>query len=808
MLSHGDYAHVGALPLISKRLNRPLNIVCTKPVLDMAKMVLYDACIYLDRLETVEKRHDERGDEICTNIFSFTLDDIDHCFERVSLVKYSEEKIIRREVKNLPKVSRMNSADLRLSALPSGRTVGGSSWLVSYGAATVIYAVGINTKKESVLDGLNLELFPRSPSLLIVDGDCSTTKSSGTVHRVSRGKGRKESSAQNPLVTTVMESIRKGLKNILIPCESGGRALELMQLLTKNVMNDKSRLEVDRLIYLTPMASNVVDFAKAQLEWMSDSLCDAFYKGGTNPFEFNAITHQYHGKKQMELLKCVTSLEELDQIGNAGVKIVLTTDSSLSAGFSKELLLRWGGNPSSMVIFTSEPEIDSLGADVLRQIKTPPVLATIVRREKVLLQGEELHAYLKAEEEKKRVNAEAELQNKREAELNAFIKDVKDVPEDSEDEISDAEVDENSEVAKLRKPKKHAVMLGGLGKYAKPRYAQFENFEIDVGKAPFDMEIAEYGKPITDLNLPKTIKPAMKRSYDFASVNSVSSNVESGNKDLESQGNDVNISEEVKSPPSKLMKVTDKVQLTCEFSHIPLDGRADLKTMRTIISEINPQHVVVLKGKSSGDHMNVVMSYIKDGGYDACSPADYEGSNFEASGGVRKISLPGTTRNDTMKRVRGSGCILKSITAEIKNTVFSNEGEDISNLSLLEVQRSIDADDDFENTSFWKKDDNTGQIINEFPLCLSSLSGEIGELNTLGRLSVGEVSLKSLKSTLTSDQKGMQVEYKLRVGSATLLCNQQSTIRKINKNDLVIEGPPGMVFNDAKLGVYSNFSYL
>ena len=57
-----------------------------------------------------------------------------------------------------------------------------------------------------------------------------------------------------------------------------GRALEIIQILAKHVMDNKSRLDVDNLIYLSPMSHNIIEFAKSQLEWMSDSLCDPFYK--------------------------------------------------------------------------------------------------------------------------------------------------------------------------------------------------------------------------------------------------------------------------------------------------------------------------------------------------------------------------------------------------------------------------------------------------------------------------------------------------------------------------------------------------
>jgi cleavage and polyadenylation specificity factor subunit 2 len=85
--------------------------------------------------------------------------------------------------------------------------------------------------------------------------------------------------------------------DILIPCESGGRAIELIQLLIRNVIRDKGRLETDMLVYLSPMSNNTLDFARAQLEWMSDTLCRDFYMGGQNPFDFS-----------VDMLKCVSSV--------------------------------------------------------------------------------------------------------------------------------------------------------------------------------------------------------------------------------------------------------------------------------------------------------------------------------------------------------------------------------------------------------------------------------------------------------------------------------------------------------------------
>ena len=51
--------------------------------------------------------------------------------------------------------------------------------------------------------------------------------------------------------------------------------------------------------------------------------------------------------------------------------------------------------PPEIPGFTSEPETNSLGAEVLKQINAPPVLVTVLKRERVLLQGEELHSYMR-----------------------------------------------------------------------------------------------------------------------------------------------------------------------------------------------------------------------------------------------------------------------------------------------------------------------------------------------------------------------------------------------------------------------------
>jgi hypothetical protein len=139
-----------------------------------------------------------------------------------------------------------------------------------------------------------------------------------------------------------------------------------------------------------------------------------------------------------------------------GPKVVLATDTSLSCGLAKALLLRWGGDPRCKVIFTDPSEYEALplpGAssastlttEALRKLRlssevttsethdnthtltarlraqcmTPPVLATVTKPQRVMLAGDELEVYQREQDRAKRVREEEEQRKRREDELAA-----------------------------------------------------------------------------------------------------------------------------------------------------------------------------------------------------------------------------------------------------------------------------------------------------------------------------------------------------------------------------------------------------
>jgi cleavage and polyadenylation specificity factor subunit 2 len=248
---------------------REIPVICTLPVLKMGQMVLYD---YYSNVAS---------EGIDGDSLPFNLDDVDACFSRVRTVKYNQTIEIES--------STHHSGGLYTSicALPAGRTIGGCMWHIKHGTAEVLYAMDVNLKKELVLDGGTMDL-PQSPALLITDGGGSNpSRTQANVGGGATGSRRKRTAAavverEESLINAVMETVRME-GNVLIPCETAGRTLEILQILGKHWTENKFT-GMYHLCFLSPMGKNVLEFAKSQLEWMSESISRGFYVGKPNPF--------------------------------------------------------------------------------------------------------------------------------------------------------------------------------------------------------------------------------------------------------------------------------------------------------------------------------------------------------------------------------------------------------------------------------------------------------------------------------------------------------------------------------------------
>lgn len=96
----------------------------------------------------------------------------------------------------------------------------------------------------------------------------------------------------------------------MVSVDTAGRVLELAHMLDQLWRNKESGLLAYSLALLNNVSYNVVEFAKSQIEWMSDKLMRSFEGARNNPFQF----------KHLQLCH---SMAELNQVPSPKVRLSL-----------------------------------------------------------------------------------------------------------------------------------------------------------------------------------------------------------------------------------------------------------------------------------------------------------------------------------------------------------------------------------------------------------------------------------------------------------------------------------------------------
>lgn len=205
----------------------------------------------------------------------------------------------------------------------------------------------------------------------------------------------------------ILQTLRNN-GNVLIAVDTAGRVLELAHMLDQLWRNKESGLLAYSLALLNNVSYNVVEFAKSQIEWMSDKLMKSFEGARNNPFQF----------KHLQLCH---SLQELGKVPSP--KVVLASSADMESGFSRELFLQWCSNSNNSIIITTRYVIKMivlysdellLGSILFRT--SPGTLARdlvdngggrtidLEVKRRIKLEGSELEEYEKREREKQQNN--------------------------------------------------------------------------------------------------------------------------------------------------------------------------------------------------------------------------------------------------------------------------------------------------------------------------------------------------------------------------------------------------------------------
>ena len=150
--------------------------------------------------------------------------------------------------------------------------------------------------------------------------------------------------------------------------------------------NKESGLMAYSLALLSNVSYNVIEFAKSQIEWMSDKLMKSFEGARNNPFQFRH-------------LRLCHTMSELAKVPSP--KVVLASSADMESGFSRELFVQWAQNPTNSIILTSRSSPGTLARDLIENGGNGRKIELDIKR-RIELEGAELEEFMRTEGEKHR----------------------------------------------------------------------------------------------------------------------------------------------------------------------------------------------------------------------------------------------------------------------------------------------------------------------------------------------------------------------------------------------------------------------
>lgn len=195
--------------------------------------------------------------------------------------------------------------------------------------------------------------------------------------------------------------------------DTAGRVLELAHMLDQLWRNKESGLLAYSLALLNNVSYNVVEFAKSQIEWMSDKLMRSFEGARNNPFQFKhlQLCHSMAELNQVPSPKVNYNVFNyrricINQLYSAAIikyvlhyiQVVLASTPDMECGFSRELFLQWCSNSQNSIILTSRTSPGTLARDLVEKGGNRNIILEVRRR--VKLEGIELEDHQKREKVK------------------------------------------------------------------------------------------------------------------------------------------------------------------------------------------------------------------------------------------------------------------------------------------------------------------------------------------------------------------------------------------------------------------------
>eukprot|EP01102_Stenamoeba_stenopodia_P012340 TRINITY_DN3882_c0_g1_i1.p1 TRINITY_DN3882_c0_g1~~TRINITY_DN3882_c0_g1_i1.p1 ORF type:complete len:787 (-),score=164.62 TRINITY_DN3882_c0_g1_i1:39-2354(-) len=533
LLSHPDLEHLGGIAYAVGKLGLNAPIYSTIPVYKMGQMFLYDA-------------HQSRQNYEEFDVFD--LDDVDEAFRKFIQLKYSQHERLQGK-----------GEGIEITPYPAGHMLGGTIWKITKETDDILYAVDFNHKKERHLNPTMLSTISFRPSLLITD--CKAfdySSSSSFASSASSSSKTSKKSREMQLIDTIMERLRAG-GDVLLPVDTAGRVLELMLILSNYWT--KNRLHTNyKLAFLSNFAYNAVDFARSQLEWMSDDIQNSFDNHRENPFTFQDL-HLIHTRADLEALERPV--------------VLLATLPSLDAGFSRELFVEWAEKPNNLVLLTKASASNSLASQLYPKC---PASITIKLNQRVPLQGEELEEY---QANQKAIQEE---ENRRKLKQQAIEK------EEEENASRDDSLNPTEDMDL------QAIAYSSINKYF-----QDSSYDLLVHPSDSDSDDTSYNTPMYPCyeltskwdEYGEQIDPNL---YEIPEDQPLGDNEAKTDALTASTGSAMDVDQNPKEEPTKCIVIEKQISIKCKIEFIDYEGRADARSIKNILTQVAPRKLIIING--------------------------------------------------------------------------------------------------------------------------------------------------------------------------------------------------------------------
>lgn len=607
LVSHPDTTHLGALPYAFGKLNLRCKVYATLPVHKMGMMFMYD--------QFLARQND--GD---FNLF--TLDDVDAAFGAFVPVRYAQHSTLTR-ISEVPKSETSaaytaarevtvsttraslgaaeppNSASstpvcgtgtlnrtkekpsscITVTAYAAGHTLGGALWKVAKDAEDVIYAVDYNHRKEKHLNGTSLESFSR-PSLLITDA--------------FNARGAPPAKTRDAdLMDVILRCVRRD-GNVLVPIDPAGRALELMLLLEERWA--KQQLGAYQLVLLTTVAYNTMEFARSHLEWMGENVGRNFDRDRLNAFNTRYLTLCH-------------SVEELLAL-RPGPKVVLASFGSLEGGPSRRLFVEWATDPRNLIVLTDRAPPGTLSREVRELADTPPgarkpLQVSISRR--VPLDGDALEVWRQKEAAKCTAREEEAAAAAKDVAANEPKIEHAGRVEEKLTPVHTAAIDARLQITGISAAgtrasdlhRRHCLVDGFLP----PASAAAPMF----GDETWAPEMTDFGESIdTDMfaramleassSTPGAADAAIAQAEGPTAVVALAAVAAAADSDRSVAPPSHAPPPPPEEIPSEIVEETHEVHIRAIVHVCDYEGRADGRSVRTLITHVEPRRVILVHG--------------------------------------------------------------------------------------------------------------------------------------------------------------------------------------------------------------------